>query len=64
MKLPHPLKNARKNREKMKQNARQRVVDYDKGKKARPVSNQLIGFIIIGFGLMLVLKLVQHWIGD
>ncbi|CUW11286.1 hypothetical protein [Leuconostoc gasicomitatum] len=63
MKWPHPLKQARINREMMKQEARQRLKDFDQNHKIQPVSNHLIWFIVIGFGFILLMKLVQRLIG-
>ena len=56
MKLPHPLKKARDNREKMKQEAQQIVENYDKGQKPQPVDNKIIWSVIGGVVFVFLLK--------
>ncbi|MDV7703532.1 hypothetical protein [Leuconostoc suionicum] len=63
MKLPHPLKKARDNREKMKQEAQQIVENYDKGQKPKPVDNKIIWYVIVGFVFVFILKCLSLFIG-
>ncbi|API72097.1 MULTISPECIES: hypothetical protein [Leuconostoc] len=63
MKLPHPLKKARDNREKMKQEAQQIVENYDKGQKPQPVDNKIIWYVIGGFVFVFILKGLSLLIG-
>lgn len=63
MKLPHPLKKARDNREKMKQEAQQIVENYDKGQKPQPVDNKIIWYVIGGFVFVCILKGLSLLIG-
>ncbi|QGN60050.1 hypothetical protein [Leuconostoc citreum] len=63
MKLPHPLKTARDNREKMKQEAQQIVKNYDKGQKPQPVNNKIIWYVIGGFVFIFILKVLSLLIG-
>ncbi|MFT8841141.1 MAG: hypothetical protein ABF933_02205 [Leuconostoc citreum] len=63
MKLPHPLKKARDNREKMKQAAQQIVENYDNGQKPQPVDNKIIWYVIGGFVSVFILKGLSLLIG-
>jgi hypothetical protein len=63
MKWPHPLKKARDNREKMKQEAQQIVENYDKGQKPQPVDNKIIWYGIGGFVFVFILKGLSLLIG-
>ncbi|WP_014324751.1 hypothetical protein [Leuconostoc mesenteroides] len=56
MKLPHPFKKARDNREKMKQEAQQIVENYDNGQKPQPVDNKIIWLSLVALFLFLFSK--------
>lgn len=63
MNLPHPLKNARDNREKMKREAQDIVVNYDKGAKKPVMDNKILWFVIGGFIFVFILQGLTKLIG-
>jgi len=63
MKLPHPFKKARDNRDKMKHEAQQIVENYDRGQKPQPVDNKIIWYVIVGFLFVFILKGLSLLIG-
>lgn len=63
MNLPHPIKKARVNREKMKREAQTIVENYDRGTKKPTVDNKIIWFVIGGFIFVFILQGLTKLIG-
>lgn len=63
MKIPHPFKKAKEKRAQMRHDAKQQLKDFDPKTYQSPVNNKIIWFFLVGFMIMLCLKLVSVWIG-
>lgn len=63
MKIQHPFKKAEENREKMRREAQRQWQAFDSQKHKSPVNTKIIWFVLIGFMIMLCLKLLSVWIG-
>ena len=63
MKLPHPFKRAKENRQRMLKQAEKQWQNFDANQHKSPVQNQVIYSMIGGFVFVAILKLLSHWIG-
>lgn len=63
MKIPHPFKKAEENREKMRHEAQRQWQAFDSQKHKSPVNTKIIWFVLIGFTIMVCLKMLSVWIG-
>lgn len=63
MKLPHPIKQARENRQQMKQQAKQKLKDFDPKTHKSPVSNGVIWYFLGGIVFLFIMRLLSLWMG-